>query len=179
MSTSEVEVLSQEDTEEIEERFVDAWADLEAYVEVVERRGFKLIKDPVRKLAELLERCFTDDQIAQYNERHAGKTTYNKRIKNLEHEILRQRVLQNADAIYSNILKCGRLMYANSDLPWSGYTKESIEEFLMQAGLSKEDIDGHKDYEEDEAGHPIYPETVRVEPITNEKKLREFLQKKL
>lgn len=172
MNTQETEVLS---PEEINQRFVDAWVQIESYMEFVGNSGLVASTDrPGEEMAEFLQNHFTDDQIVKFNLVNSGVITYDEKLSIYRHTILCQEVMKNTDAIYADILNYGKMIYA--DLELFGYTKKSFLDLLLESGFDKEDVDDHKDYESDLADRELYSTEARIEPITNRRKLKKFLR---
>jgi hypothetical protein len=118
--------------------------------------------------------CSTEELIAEFNREYEGQTTYAQDVKKLEDEIIYKNVFEDADAIYTEILKNAKLIYPN--LEAFSYNRKEFIDLVLEMSSTKEDIDDKKDYDNDNADREIHITAGRVEAITDRRQLKKHLR---
>ncbi len=158
-------------TEKAHERFEEACVKFETWTRLYEspisgENAFDISDEPEEELRELKEQCNTPELIAQFNEECEGLTTFEKEVKIFETQILFNKITDNADQIYADILKYAKIIARH--LNKIGLDKEEFEVRVYNMGTFKTDIDDDKEICEEISDEVIFPETERIESIFDE-----------
>lgn len=88
--------------------------------------------------------------------------------------ILYNAVVDQADKIYSDVLKYGRMIAKQPKR--FGFTLSELEVKMHHAGVCKLDLDLEKEINKEMAEEKLYPETARVEPLFDDALMKYILE---